>query len=93
MFSAGSVDGDLAGHEGYVAGRYRNGAISDRWTDVTRCAERTFVHYVSRCQCGWTGADRSATAAGAAAARREWRREHLLRATPVSPVDVIARLA
>ncbi|MGH3916769.1 MAG: hypothetical protein ACRDTC_25650 [Pseudonocardiaceae bacterium] len=44
-------------HHGYVAGRYRNGALSDDWTDVTRCAERTFISYVARCRCGWLGND------------------------------------
>ena len=42
-------------HRGYVAGRYRDGALSDKWTDVTRCAERTFIAYVARCGCGWFG--------------------------------------
>jgi hypothetical protein len=33
------------GHVGYVAGRYRDGAYSDLWTDVRRCAWRTFTDY------------------------------------------------
>jgi hypothetical protein len=32
-------------HHGYIAGRYRDGALSDTWTDVRRCAERTFITY------------------------------------------------
>jgi hypothetical protein len=46
-------------HHGYVAGRYRDGALSDKWTDVTRCAERTFIAYVARCGCGWFGKNHS----------------------------------
>jgi hypothetical protein len=42
-------------HRGYVAGRYRDGALSDIWTDVARCAERTFTAYLARCGCGWLG--------------------------------------
>ena len=42
-------------HEGFVAGRYRNGAYSDIWTNVRRCAERTFLAYAPACECGWRG--------------------------------------
>jgi hypothetical protein len=42
-------------HYRYVADRYRDGALSDAWTDVTRCAEQTFIAYVARCGCGWLG--------------------------------------
>jgi hypothetical protein len=59
-------------HGGYVAGRYRDGSLSDGWTDVARCAPGTFVRYVGRCACGWIGRPRPATASGAMSARREW---------------------
>jgi len=36
----GAVATDV--HVGYFAGRYRSGVWSDQWTDVSRCAERTF---------------------------------------------------
>lgn len=56
MGSIGIGADDMADfHCGYVAGRYRDGALSDTWTDVTRCAERTFLAYVARCGCGWLG--------------------------------------
>jgi hypothetical protein len=58
-------------HRGYVAGRYRDGALSDAWTDLTRCAERTFVRYVARCECGWLGDDHSASPAGYHDCQRE----------------------
>ena len=46
-----SLDSGVDQHRGYVAGRYRNGVLSDEWTDVTRCAEGTFTAFVSGC--GW----------------------------------------
>jgi hypothetical protein len=49
------ADGIGGIHRGYVAGRYRDGALSDVWTDVTRCADRTFIAYLARCGCGWLG--------------------------------------
>lgn len=58
-------------HHGYVAGRYRDGALSDTWTDVRRCAERTFVTYVARCRCGWRGNDHPASLDGYHACQRE----------------------
>ena len=63
-------------HIGFVAGRYRDGAVSDRWTEVERCAERTFVSFVPACTCGWTGTDRAATPAGIVACRRAWQTGH-----------------
>jgi hypothetical protein len=68
-------DGDGSGavapdHVCFIAGRYRNGALSDSWTDVLRCAERTFVSFVPSCACGWTGGDNPATDDGY---RRGWR--------------------
>jgi hypothetical protein len=58
-------------HHGYVAGRYRDGALSDTWTDVRRCAERTFITYVARCRCGWRGNDYPASPDGYHACQRE----------------------
>jgi hypothetical protein len=68
-------------HEGYVAGRYRNCAYSDIWTDVRRCAERTFLAYAPACECGWRGADHPATSDGYCAARRSWFEEHFCHLT------------
>lgn len=72
--AAGAADG----HEGYVAGRYRNGALSDNWTDVTRCADRTFTCYVPACECGWTGSPRSADLSGYHRAQHDWLHRHFL---------------
>jgi hypothetical protein len=47
MFFIGSGADEMTDeHERYVAGRYRNGSRSDIWTDVTRCAEYTFIAYL-----------------------------------------------
>jgi hypothetical protein len=64
-------------HHGYVAGRYRNGALSDTWTDVTRCAERTFVAYVARCGCGWLGNDHPSNPYGYHTCQQELLSDHL----------------
>jgi hypothetical protein len=61
-----------AGHAGYIAGRYRDGAYSDGWTDVSRCAENTFVAYAPACSCGWRGRGEPASAAGRLRCRRAW---------------------
>jgi hypothetical protein len=45
----------MDGHCGYVAGQYRDGLLSDTWTDVTRCARGTFVGFAPVCTCGWQG--------------------------------------
>lgn len=65
-------------HRGYIAGRYRDGALSDDWTDTTRCAERTFIAYVSRCRCGWLGEAHPASPGGYRTAQRELTNEHLV---------------
>ena len=70
-------EGGPAGHAGFLAGRYRNGALSDAWTDVSRCAEGTFVGYVPACSCGWRGAVQPASPAGRFLSTRLWRDEHL----------------
>jgi hypothetical protein len=90
--TGGSADvGDApAGHAGYVAGRYRDGAYSDVWTDVARCAERTFVGYAPACSCGWRGPGQPATAAGRLTCWRLWAGDHVggLRPAAVAqPVD------
>jgi hypothetical protein len=77
MLFTGSTADELTGkHEGYIAGRYRNGALSDIWTDVDRCAEGTFTAYVAACECGWHGPARQADDAGATACRRDWVHGH-----------------
>ena len=65
-------------HQGFVAGRYRNGAFSDRWTDVLRCAESTFTAYAPACSCGWRGRLFAATDAGHLDSRRVLVHEHLV---------------
>ena len=64
-------------HYRYVAGRYRSGALSDTWTDVTRCAERTFIAYVARCACGWRGSDHPANSDGYHICQQELIKNHL----------------
>ena len=65
-----------AGHTGYVAGRYRDGAYSDLWTDVRRCAFRTFTAYAPACSCGWRGSAQPVTDIAYIACRRAWARDH-----------------
>ena len=64
------------GHVGYVAGRYRDGAYSDLWTDVRRCAWRTFTDYAPACSCGWRGAAQPITDTAYLGCARSWAREH-----------------
>ncbi|MGQ0480475.1 MAG: hypothetical protein ACT4O0_05525 [Pseudonocardia sp.] len=64
-------------HGGYVAGRYRDGSLSDTWTDVARCARGTFVGYVPVCTCGWMGTFRPGTVDGFRASQRELVTAHL----------------
>ena len=74
---AGEIGGGSSEHTCFIPGRYRNGLLSDRWTDVLRCAERTFVSYLPVCACGWAGTDYPATEDGY---REGWRAsadEHL----------------
>lgn len=70
------------GHAGFLVGQYRDGAFSDAWTDVSRCAEGTFVGYAPACSCGWRGAPQPATASGRLWSARLWRDEHLSRLAP-----------
>jgi hypothetical protein len=64
-------------HTGYVAGRYRDGALSDTWTDIARCARGTFVGYAPACTCGWSGTIHPATPDGFRISQRELRTTHL----------------
>ncbi|MDT7553588.1 MAG: hypothetical protein QOH17_21 [Pseudonocardiales bacterium] len=63
-------------HDGFVVGRYRDGAWSDRWTEVHRCAEGTFTDYAPACRCGWRGPVHPPTAEGHLACRRLWVFDH-----------------
>ena len=74
------VDDRADEHAGYVAGRYRDGSVSDSWSDVARCAERTFLAYLPRCECGWTGEAHPCDLVGYGACRDQWLHEHLRRA-------------
>ncbi|MGH4024573.1 MAG: hypothetical protein ACRDRV_08315 [Pseudonocardiaceae bacterium] len=64
-------------HEGWVAGRFRDGSLSDIWTDVHGCADQTVTAYLPRCECGWIGTAVPATSGGYNAAERQWRSRHL----------------
>ena len=74
-------------HAGFVAGRYRDGAYSDVWTDVRRCASRTFTAYAPACSCGWRGAPRPVSDIAYLACRRDGDREHPTSPAPPSAVD------
>lgn len=63
-------------HEGFVAGRYPDGAYSGIWTDVRRCGDPTILAYAPACECGWRGTDHPATPAGYATARQAWFDDH-----------------
>ena len=65
-------------HEGYVAGRYRDDSLSDIWTDVTRCAELTFIGYLPRCECGWIGTDQTYSDAGFRQCQQDWATQHFI---------------
>jgi hypothetical protein len=61
-----------------VAGRYRDGAWSDSWTEVGRCAPATFTAFAPACSCGWRGAARMpANPAGEQACLLLWAHDHL----------------
>jgi len=77
LFALSQLSAPVAGHAGFVAGRYRDGAASDQWTDVSRCSPRTFTAYAGACTCGWRGAWRGADAVGLVTARRAWLTEHV----------------
>jgi hypothetical protein len=62
----------VPGHAGFVSGRYRDGAFSDEWTDVRRCAPRTFTAWAPACICGWRGSSVPAEQAEFVWCRQMW---------------------
>lgn len=76
FFIGAGADARTDEHEGYVAGRYRDGSRSDIWTDVTRCAERSFISYLPACECGWTGSDQPYSEAGFRQCQHDWVTQH-----------------
>ena len=74
---APEVEAAPAGHAGFLVGCYRNGTFSDAWTDVSRCADGTFIGYAPACSCGWRGPLQPATARGRLLSSRDWRNLHL----------------
>ena len=91
--ATGRPGGASADHAVYVAGRYRDGALSDTWTDVARCARGTFVGYVPACSCGWVGGIRAGTVEGFRQSQRALRYEHLsgLPSAETAPVRGLTR--
>jgi hypothetical protein len=64
-------------HHRYVAGRYRDGALSDTWTDVNTMRRTSLRAYVARCGCGWLGDDHPANPEGYHTCQRELISNHL----------------
>lgn len=64
-------------HEGWVAGRFADGSLSDIWTDVRSSVEQLFHAYLPRCECGWLGTAVPPTPGGYHSAVRQWRSRHL----------------
>ena len=87
MPSAFEIDVIPDSHTGFVAGRYRDGAYSDIWTDVRRCASRTFTAYAPACSCGWRGAPRPVSDIAYLACRRDGDREHPVEPSPGADVE------
>ncbi len=85
LFIGPGADEATDQHEGFVAGRYRNGALSDIWTDVTRCAEGTFTAFVGACECGWRGPLHAPDGLGAEDCRREWLTHHFAHLCELRP--------
>lgn len=79
LHRVGEVDVDEGGaeHHCIVAGRKRNGALADVWSDAQAYLDGCYVAYVPRCDCGWTGPPFSATQSGYAACEQLWRDKHL----------------
>lgn len=86
LFTSVALDASPHGHLGYLAGRYRDGAWSDEWTDVSRCADGTFRVYAPACTCGWRGVQYPPTAFGRVASRRAWQTEHIAALVSSPPV-------
>ncbi len=86
----GATYDDLPGHEGYAERRLPDGTLTGSWTNRTA----TFVSYVSKCECGWTGQGHDPTEEGYEEAVDEWDRRHaqplLKRAVPPTVTDLIA---
>jgi hypothetical protein len=79
MFLIGAgADAVTDEHEGYVAGRYRNGSVSDIWTVAARCTRGTFIGYRPACECGWTGAWQPCTEAGYRQCQQDWATQHFV---------------
>jgi hypothetical protein len=76
FFIGAGADARTDEHEGYVAGRYRDGSRSDIWTDVTRCAELSFISYLPACECGWTGSDQPYSETGFRQCQHDWVTQH-----------------
>lgn len=95
MFVTGRPGAAPCEHAVYVAGRYRDGALSDTWTDVARCARGTFVGYVPACSCGWIGDIRAGTVDGFRECQRALRLEHLnsIQAVPAASARGLTRAA
>lgn len=86
-FTRRAPDDEPDGHLPYVAGRYRDGAYSDIWTDVRRCAAQTFTAYAPACSCGWRGPGQPVTDIAYIVCRRAWLRDHAAALHPeVRPV-------
>jgi hypothetical protein len=72
-------------HEGYVAGRYRDGAFTDIWTSVSNGG--LFTAYVSACECGWRSTlAQPVTAEGYRTCQEAWLRGHFERLAMVEPI-------
>jgi hypothetical protein len=76
FFTGPEADAMTDEHEGYVAGRCRDGSRTDIWTDVTRCGPLTFIAYLPVCECGWTGPDRPFHAPGYRQCQHDWVTQH-----------------
>lgn len=77
LFTVSPFGAGEEGHVGYVAGRYRDGAYSDIWTDVRRCAHATFTGYAPACSCGWRAPAQPVSAIAHLLCHRIWFREHI----------------
>ncbi|MEU7812978.1 hypothetical protein [Pseudonocardia sp. NPDC049154] len=86
LFIGREADEATDEHEGYIAGRYRNGALSDIWTDVTRCAQGTFTALVPACECGWRGLPQRPDRRGVDRCWSAWFTEHFVRLAVARPV-------
>src|SRR4051794_40648070 len=87
MLYIGPGDGEYAdAHEGYVAGRYRDGTISDIWTNTSECPDGTFEAYVPACECGWLGRTQPATGEARRNCQQAWLCDHFEHLEPVRTI-------